>query len=415
MHIHDIAIIGAGPAGIMAALCAAGSGKDVVLIERNAFLGRKLLLTGKGRCNITNSGPIDTFIEKFGKEGQFLRTAFSAFSNNELIDYFKSKGLPLKVERQGRVFPATDTAVSVVEFLKGCIENKKNLNVLYNKRIVGVIKKDDHFELKTAKKQTFCAKKVIIATGGISYRATGSTGDGFDIAKKLGHTVKPLTPALVPIRTKESWVKELEGLSLKNIRVTFACGKKKIISEIGELMFTYFGVSGPLILDLSGRITELLKTNQEIKLFIDLKPGLKIEELQNKLLREFTGHGKVYFKNIVRNLLPRKLVPVFIRLSLVDPEKTASQIRAAERNKIVSLLKALPLVVTGSLAIEYAMVTAGGVATKEINPRSMESRCVQGLYFAGEIIEGFAPSGGYNLQQAFSTGFLAGTSSVGAL
>ncbi|MFH1380667.1 MAG: NAD(P)/FAD-dependent oxidoreductase [Candidatus Omnitrophota bacterium] len=414
MHIYDIAVVGAGPAGIMAAICASSSGKKTVLIERNAFLGRKILLTGKGRCNITNSGPIDTFIEKFGKEGQFLRSAFSVFFNDELTDFFKSRGLPLKVERQGRVFPITDKAESVVEVLKCCIEKEKNLDVFYNKRIVDAIKKDDYFELKAAKKISIYAKKVIIATGGVSYRATGSTGDGFDIAKKLGHTIKPLTPALVPIRTKESWVKELEGLSLRNIRITFVYGKKKIISEIGELVFTYFGVSGPLVLDLSGRITELLKSNREISFFIDLKPGLKTEELQNKLLREFADNGKVQFKNIVKDLLPRKLIPVFVRLSGVDPEKTASQITKPERIKVTSLLKALPLTVTGSLDIEYAMVTAGGVSTKEINPRSMESRLISRLYFAGEIIEGSAPSGGYSLQQAFSTGFLAGKSSAGA-
>jgi len=415
MHVHDIAIIGAGSAGIMAAIRAAESGKDVVLIERNDSIGKKLLITGKGRCNITNSCPIDTFIEKFGKQGQFLRSAFSVFFNNELINFFKSKGLPLKIERQGRVFPITDKAESVVEVLKCCIGKEKNLDVFYNKRIIDVIKKDDYFELKTTKKRSICAKKVIVATGGASYRATGSTGDGFDIAKKLGHTVKPLTPALIPLRIEEPWIRKLEGLSLRNIRITFTYGKKKIISEIGELIFTYFGVSGPLVLDLSGRIVELLGNNQKIKLLIDLKPGLESEKLQDKLLREFDGKGKVYFKNIIKDLLPRKLIPVFVRLSGVDPEKTASQITRPERDKIISLLKALPLRVTGSLGIEHAMVTVGGISTKEINPRSMESRYVPGLYFAGEIIEGSAPSGGYNLQQAFSTGFLAGKSSIGAV
>ena len=251
-----------------------------------------------------------------------------------------------------------------------------------------------------------------MATGGVSFKATGSTGEGFRIARKLGHTIRPLMPALVPLKTEEPWVRQLQGLSLKNIRITFVYGKKKIISNIGELLFTHFGVSGPLALDLSGRITALLINNRKINLFIDLKPGLEAEKLRARLLKEFSSRGKTYFKNIMKELLPHKLIPVFIRLSGIDPAKTASQITKHERGVIIRLLKALPLTVTGSLSIECAMVTGGGVSTKEINPRTMESRHVPGLYFAGEIIDGCASSGGYNLQQAFSTGYLAGGSAA---
>ena len=397
----------------MAAIQASRIRKDVVLIEKNGCIGRKILITGKGRCNITNTAPLDTFIEKFGKQGKFLRSAFSAFFNEELIDFFNSRGLPLKKERQGRVFPATDRASSVVEVLNRCLEESV-FKVLYNMRVQALRKKDNLFQIDTAGGNSIRAKKIILATGGASYKATGSSGAGFQIAGKLGHTIKPLIPALVPLKTKESWVRKLQGLSLKNVCITFVCDKKKIISEIGEMLFTHFGVSGPLVLDLSGRVTELLKKNREIKLFIDLKPGMDREKLQNKLLREFVSVGKSHFKNIIKKMLPHRLADVFMDLSGINPEKTASQIAKKERQKVIDLLKALPLTVTGSLGIESAMVTGGGVSTKEINPRTMESLHVPGLYFAGEIIDGCAPSGGYNLQQAFSTGFLAGESARNA-
>lgn len=409
MHVYDIAVVGAGPAGIMAAIRASLLKKDVVLIERNRSIGKKILLTGKGRCNITNVATIDTFIEAFGRQGNFLRSAFFTFFNHDLIDFFRARGLALKIERQGRVFPATDRACSVVEVLKGyLLENKVEL--LYNMRLVNIKKKKDFFQLDMENKDKIYAKKIILATGGASFRKTGSSGDGFRIAKKLGHTIVPLRPALVPLKTKEPWVKQLQGLSLKNTRIIFKYDNTKITSDVGEIIFTHFGVSGPLVLDLSGRIVSIFDEHREISLFLDLKPGLKPEQLENRLLKEFNAKKNVQLKNAMKSLLPHRLIPVFLHIAGLVPEKKINQVGREERRAIIKLLKALPLTVGGALPIEEAMVTNGGVSTKEIDPRTTESRIIPGLYFAGEIIDGCAASGGYNLQQAFSTGYLAGES-----
>jgi len=407
MRIYDIAIIGAGPAGIMAALRASQLNKDVILIEKNNRIGKKLSITGKGRCNVTNTASVDVFVEKFGRQGPFLRSAFSRFFNKELMALFKSRGLRLKVERQGRVFPATDKAESVVEILENSL-GEGGPRVLYNARVRELSKEESVFRLDIVNGNDVRAKKVILAAGGASYEATGSAGEGFRMAGKFGHTIRPLAPALVPLKTKESWVKQLQGLTLKNARITFAYDKKKVVSGIGELLFTHFGISGPLVLDLSGRIVALLAEHPIVRLFIDLKPALEPEKLESRLSREFNAMGKTHFKNIMKDLLPHKLIPVFIKLSGIDPAKTGSQIARHERGACVRLLKGLPLTVTGSLGIAHGMVTGGGVSTGEIDPRTMESRLIRGLYFAGEIIDGCAPSGGYNLQQAFSTGYLAG-------
>jgi len=407
MHLYDIAVVGGGPAGTMAAIRAGQLKKNVVLIERNDSIGEKILLTGKGRGNITNIAPLDTFIKKFGRQGAFLKSAFFAFFNEDLIDFFKSKGLKLKIERQGRVFPVTDSARSIVEVLKRhLVENKVEL--LYNMRLLDIKRKDGLFQLHLEGKNRIEAKKVILTTGGASFKITGSTGDGFHIARRLGHTVAPLKPALVPLRTKELWVKELQGLTLKNIRITFEYGRKKIVSDIGELIFTHFGISGPLVLDLSGNVISILEEDKEVYLLIDLKPGLKPEQLENRLLNEFNAKGNTQLKNTMKSFLPHRLIPLFIRLIGLEPERRVNQITRQERRSIISLLKALPLTIIGSLPLEEAMVTNGGISTKEINPRTMESKIIPGLYFAGEIIDVCAPSGGYNLQQAFSTGYLAG-------
>jgi len=407
MHLYDIAVVGAGPAGTMAAIRAGQLKKNVVLIERNDSIGKKILLSGKGRGNITNIAPLETFIRKFGKQGAFLKSAFFAFFNQDLIDFFKSKGLELKMERQGRVFPVTDSARSIVEVLRRYLAENK-VEILYDMRLLDIERKNGFFQLHLEGNGKIDAKKIVLATGGASFKITGSTGDGFHIARRLGHTVVPLKPALVPLRTKESWIKELQGLTLKNICITFECGKKKIVSDVGELIFTHFGVSGPLVLDLSGNVIGILEEHREIRLVIDLKPGLKPEQLERRLLNEFNVKGNTQLKNIMKSLLPHRLIPVFMRLLALEPERKANQITKEERHSIMSLLKALPLTIIGSLPIEEAMVTNGGISTKEVNSRTMESKIIPGLYFAGEIINGCAPSGGYNLQQAFSTGYLAG-------
>ncbi|MDP8233721.1 MAG: NAD(P)/FAD-dependent oxidoreductase [Candidatus Saelkia tenebricola] len=413
MCVYDVAVIGAGAAGTIAAMRVGLLKRSVVLVERNNSIGRKILLTGKQRCNITNTADVDTFIEIFGKQGRFLRSAFYSFFNHDLIDFFKTQGLMLKVERQGRVFPVTDKAGSIVEVLKRCLLENKQIKILYNMRLTNIIKKDDLFQLEMVGNDEIYAKKVILATGGASYKVTGSSGDGFRIAGSLGHTLLPLKPALVPLKTKESWVKQLQGISLKNIRIIFstkAKNNKKIISNVGEMIFTHFGVSGPLVLDLSAKIVALLDECKEIPLFIDLKPGLTPQQIEKRLLNEFNVKSNMQLKSIMRGFLPKRLVPVFIDVASLSADKKASQISRKERYTIGEQLKALPLTVVGSLSLDNAMVTNGGVSTKDINPRTMESKVIPGVYFAGEIIDGCAKSGGYNLQQAFSTGFLAGES-----
>ena len=409
----DIAVIGAGPAGIMAAIRAAELKSDVALIERNGSIGKKMLLTGKGRCNITNTAPLDTFIEKFGPQGDFLRTAFLSFSNEDLMDFFKSKGLELKVERQGRVFPVTNRASSIIEVLTKCLADSK-VKVLYGMRVKNVKKADGGFSVGFESGTAIKADKVILSMGGASFKATGSAGDGFRVAEGLGHTVVKLKAGLVPLKTKEPWVKELQGLSLENVRITFESGKKRISSDIGDIIFTHFGVSGPLVLDLSAKVVSLFEGNQTVRLLINLKPSLKPEQLEIRLLKDFSRKGNPQLKNVMKSLLPNRLIGVFIGLAGLDPKKKPNQITQAERRSIVTLLKAFPLTVIGSLPIEEAMVTGGGISMKEINPRTMESRLVPGLYFAGEMIEGYASSGGYNLQQAFSTGYLAGENAARA-
>ena len=413
MEHYDIAVIGGGAAGAMAAIKAAeGSSKKIVLIERNDSIGKKILITGKGRCNITNAGDIEVFIKRFHSSGQFLRTAFFKFFNQDLIQFFETKGLELKTERQGRVFPVTDKAASVIAVLKDYLAENK-VEILYKTRLKNIKKSGDLFSLELEDGKKIEAGKVVLATGGASYKITGSTGDGYTIAKALGHTIISLKPALVPLKTKETWVKDLQGIALENIRITFEYGaKKKIVSEIGELMFTHFGVSGPLVLDLSGDIVSILEHEKEIKLFIDLKPGLRDEQLDSKLVHKFKMKGNVQLKNLMKDMLPQRLIPVFIEVCGLRLEVRPNQITQAGRRSIVNGLKGFPLIITGALALEEAMVTGGGVSIEEINPRTMESKVVPGLYFAGEIIDGAASSGGYNLQQAFSTGYLAGESAA---
>lgn len=412
-RVYDIAVIGGGAAGAMAAITAAECKKRVILIERNDSIGRKVLITGKGRCNLTNTAPMSVFIEKFGRQGEFFRSAFFAFFNEDLIDFFRSRGLEIKTERQGRVFPATDKARSVIDVLIKSLADS-GAEVLYNARLTGIKKTGDLFKIDFTGGELE-ARKIILATGGASYAATGSTGDGFSIAQKLGHRVAPLKPGLVPLVTKEAWVKDLQGLGLEKIRVTFEYGRKKIVSDVGELMFTHFGVSGPIVLDMSGYVLDALAEHKAVKLLIDLKPGLTAEQLEKRLLNEFKFKGKTLFRNVLKDYLPQRLIAVFMNLSGIKAEREANQITQEERRIIIGLFKSLPLAITGSLPIEEAMVTGGGVSTKEIDPRTMESRLVPGLYFAGEIIEGSASSGGYNLQQAFSTGYLAAKKAVESL
>jgi len=403
----EIVIVGAGPAGIMAAIRAKELRKEVILLEKNNSIGKKILLTGKKRCNLTNEAPIEDFVKKFKKQGKFLKTAFYAFSNRDLINFFERQGLSMKRERQGRIFPITDKSASVVEALAKCLSDNK-IKILYNTRITGIAEKEDRFYIKAEKKLSIKAKKVILATGGASYAATGSTGDGFKLARQLGHSITRLVPALVPLRVAEPWIKGLQGLTLKNVRFNILIKGKKIRSSIGEILFTHFGVSGPLILDLSGEISGIIDSHISAPLFIDMKPGLTPEKLDKRILAELKKNGKMQFCNILKSLIPSKMVSVFMMLAGISGRTPANQVTKDQRRVTSALLKAFPLTLSGALPLEYAMVTAGGVLSSEINSRTLESKIIPHLYFAGEIIEGSAPSGGFSLQQAFSTGHLAG-------
>ncbi len=410
--LYDIAVVGAGPAGIMAALRGAQYKRNIALIERNDSLGRKLLLSGKERCNITNSAPIDEFIPRFGRQGEFLRSAFNRFSNRDLIDYFEAKGLKLKIERQGRVFPESGRAESVLAVLRQSLAESP-VKTFFHSRLMNIGKEKEGFLLSLGGSRQMRAKRVILACGGKSFSWTGSSGDGFEIARRLGHSIITLKPALAALKVKEPWVRELDRLILKNVRISFKGKKKKIVSDVGELHFTPFGVSGALVLDLSRKVLDLLEKDKQLFLEIDLKPGLSHTQLEARLLREFKANGRQKIEDLLKGLLPLKLIGVFINLAGLGRDKAANQINAQERLRLVHLFKGFPLQITGSLPLEEAMVTCGGVSTKEINPRTMESLVVRGLYFAGEMIDACADtSGGYNLQQAFSTGYLAGDSAA---
>ncbi|AUG57559.1 BaiN/RdsA family NAD(P)/FAD-dependent oxidoreductase [Acetivibrio saccincola] len=402
-----IVVIGAGPAGIMAAGKAAENGNQVILVEKNNRIGRKILISGKGRCNITNNTDIEGLIENTPGNGCFLYSAFYTFSNTDLIDFFNKYGLKTKVERGGRVFPVSDNAKDVVDTLNAFLK-KKRVDLWLNSPVEKILTEDKKVTgimLKSGK--IISCDMVVLATGGASYPGTGSTGDGYKMAKELGHTIVPLKPSLVPLITKEEWVKDLQGLSLKNVSITLVDNKgKKIYSDFGEMLFTHFGVSGPIILSASRHILDY--DYKGVKLIIDLKPALAEEKLDERIQRDFLKFSRKQFKNSLDELLPQKLIPVIVRLSKIDSAKTVNQITKEERRFLVKLLKNLTLTINGARPIEEAIVTSGGVSVDEINPSTMESKLIKGLFFAGEVIDLDAYTGGFNLTIAFSTGYLAG-------
>ena len=404
----DVIVVGGGPAGMMAAIRSARLGHKVLLLEKNASLGKKLLLTGKGRCNITNAAPFDEFILRFSKNAQFLRDAFKVFFNKELIDFFKERGLGLKTERQDRIFPCTDSASSVLLVLKKELA-ASGVEILYNTRVKDIVIRDRKAQgvcLSFNKK--ISAEAVIIATGGVSYSFTGSTGNGHRIAEKAGHAIAALRPALVPLKVKQAYVKGLEGLSLKNIQLKFIGNKKVLKSEIGELLFTDNGVSGPLVVSMSADMLDIFKSDGALALEIDLKPALELKQLDLRLLREIDAVPKKTIFNLLRTMLPVRIIGLFLQIAGIDKDTKAAHVTGVERKKIVSLLKSWRFDVFGSAGIEKAMVTRGGVSLKDIDPKTMQSRIIKGLYFAGEIIDIDADTGGFNLQAAFSTGYLSG-------
>jgi len=402
-----VVVIGAGPAGMMAAGKAAERGMDTILAEKNDRVGKKILISGKGRCNITNNTDIEGLIENIPGNGSFLYSAFYTFSNTDLVEFFNKRGLMTKVERGGRVFPVSDKSKDVTDVLLRYVTGN-GVRVLLKSPVQEIKAEDGRVKSVLLKNgDEIKCDSVILAAGGASYPGTGSTGDGYEIAKKLGHAIVDLKPSLVPLVAEEPWVKELQGLSLKNVSVTFINKNgKKIYDDFGEMLFTHFGVSGPVILSGSRHILDLGFKN--VRLSIDLKPALTEEKLDERIIRDFEKYSRKQYKNSLDDLLPQKLIPVVIKLSEIHPEKPVNQITREERRKLVHILKNFELTITGSRPIKEAIVTAGGVSTDEINPSTMESKIIKGLFFAGEIIDVDGYTGGFNLTIAFSTGYLAG-------
>lgn len=402
---EKIGIIGGGPGGIVAAGFAGSRGKDVTLIEKNNQLGKKLFITGKGRCNITNATDIENFFENIVTNSNFLYSSFYSFSNQDIIKLLESYGLEVKVERGNRVFPKSNKSNDVLKTFNNFL-NFNNVKILLNKEVISINFLEEKFIIKFNDGTENIFDKLIIATGGKSYPLTGSTGDGYKFAKNMGHSIESLKPSLVPLEIKEDWIKEIQGLSLKNVNLKTFVDNKLIHEEFGEMIFTHYGISGPIVLSTSNYINKWDSKN--IKLYIDLKPALSNQKLDKRILKDFEIYKNKQLKNGLNNLLPKKIIPIIINQTAIDEEKPIHQITKLERDKIIDQIKNLTLTFKKSRPIEEAIVTSGGISTKEIDPSTMESKILPGLYFAGEIIDVDGLTGGYNLQIAYSTGFLAG-------
>jgi len=402
-----VIVVGGGAAGLMAAGQAAGLGAETLLLEKMARPGRKLRITGKGRCNLTNVTPVSEFITHFGPNGRFLRQALARFSTSELGAFFGELGVRTVTERGGRVFPASGQAQDVVDAMVGWIR-KRGVTVQTRSPVERLLVEDGRVVGVLAAGRVYRADATIIATGGASYPATGSTGDGYRLAASVGHSIVPIRPALVPLETAGNIAPRLQGLSLRHVTVRVWVNGKKRAEQFGEMLFTHFGLSGPIILSLSRQVVDALRLGQSVTISIDLKPALDERKLDARLLRDLDGFGKQRFRTLLKELLPRKLIPVCIDATSISPDKAGHQITAQERKRLRTWLKDFRLEVTGHRPFAEAIITAGGVDTREVNPRTMASRLVEGLYFAGEVLDVDADTGGYNLQAAFSTGWVAG-------
>lgn len=411
MKEFDVIVIGAGSAGILAAGRAAELGAKVLVLEKMQQEGRKLLITGKGRCNITNDAPIAEFIKHVSPNGKFLRYAFSKFFSKDIIKLLHEYGVESTLERGGRYFPASNKSKDVLNALLKWL-NYLKVEIRCGYRVEKILDDAGSIFGLRANGREFRAKSVILATGGKSYPATGSNGEGYELARQLGHTIEHPRPALVPLETKGSIAQKLQGLNLKNVKAVVWVNDKKAGEDFGEMIFTHFGLSGPIILTLSRIAVDALKQKHKVEITIDLKPALDEPKLDKRLLRYLDEHGKKKINSIFRTWLPASMAPVFIAILGLDPEKQCHQVSSNERKQIRNLLKNFHFAISHSRSFKEAIITAGGISTKEILSKTMESKLIKGLYFAGEIIDVDAETGGYNLQIAYSTGWLAGNSCV---
>ena len=408
-----VVVIGGGPAGMMAAITSAEQRNEVILVEKNNSLGKKLLITGKGRCNITSSLEMSEFIKNTPGNGRFLYSAFENYTNQDIIAFLAKQGLKVKEERGNRIFPVTDRSLDVLNCFKNKLDELK-VKIMYNSKVEKIIVENNEIIGVKTNKETIKAEKVILATGGKSYSSTGSTGDGYKLAMKLGHTVTTIKPSLVPLVTYEKNIcQNMQGLSLRNVKISLKEENKTIYENFGEMLFTHFGVSGPTILSGSAHLVrykniEQLLKDRKIKLHIDLKPALTPEKLDERILRDFDQLKNKQFKNSLDKLLPQKMINTIIDISGINPEKKVNEITKQERRNLVNLLKNFELTIKDFRPIEEAIITSGGINIKEVNPKTMESKIIKGLYFAGEILDVDSYTGGFNLQIAYSTGYTAG-------
>ncbi|MBH1942379.1 NAD(P)/FAD-dependent oxidoreductase [Mobilitalea sibirica] len=409
--MSKVLVVGGGASGMMAAIFAARNGHTVTLFEKNEKLGKKLFITGKGRCNLTNACDRDTFFDNVVSNSKFLFGSFNKFNNYDVIDFFEQLGMPVKIERGNRVFPVSDKSSDVIAALRQELD-RLGVMICYRSEVTKILIRNNEFYglILKDQKEEYYGDSVIIATGGLSYPLTGSTGDGYTFAKNIGHRITELSPSLVPIHVKEAYIKDLMGLSLKNIEVTVTNEQKVIYRDFGELLFTHFGVSGPVVLSASSFIIPYLKSSKKLILNIDLKPALSPEQLDARILRDFEEFKNKQFKNSLDHLLPNKLIDVIIRLSHIDSEKKVNSITKEERLRLVTLLKNLTFQITKLSDYSQAVITKGGIHVKEIHPSTMESKLTKNVYFVGELLDLDALTGGYNLQIAWSTAFAAGSS-----
>ena len=409
--MKKVIVVGGGAAGMMAAGKAAEKASEVIIIEKMPALGRKLLITGKGRCNLTNAGDRETFFNNINTNPKFLHSAFDTFDNFAFISFMEKRGVKTKEERGGRVFPESDLSKDVLDAFIRHLKSK-GVKIQTGMRGKKIITEEGKVKGISTEEGEVLAGSVILTTGGSSYPGTGSNGEGYKMARALGHTIVPLKPGLVPLETKEKWVEEVQGLTLKNVKLEAYSDKELLDNQFGEMLFTHFGVSGPIVLSLSNKVVDNLQKNKEVKLMLNLKPALSLDQINRRIQRDFEKNSRRQFKNSLDELLPKNLIPVVIHQCKISENKQVSQITRQERIELANTLMGLSLTVKKSRSIKEAIVTRGGVNVKEVNPKTMESKIIKGLFFAGEVLDIDAYTGGFNLQCAFSTGYVAGINAI---